>query len=852
MRSQGLLPQNVAQLPIESRVPFLYHPWLLVGGIGFCGAAATTAPWIASGVSLVWLVLFLLIRAGRNRRTWLVVSIAALAAIASYVRAESRLSHYRTAYHHVRAEFTEPLRCMARGQVVSSPIERTRYDEAEPSSVLLYQAELSFLECEGRTFDAPLSVRLASEPHDLVRGDQIEVIAQLAPPRLLRNTGLSNPWLSAARHGSVLSGSVLHTTHLSGGSALGALIDQARLHVRSRIEATYSPVTAPLGRALVLGESDLPGDEAEAFRHSGLLHLLAVSGTHLVIFVLSLVRLLRAVLVRIEPLARRSDVARWSSAFGAIMSLLYADFSGGSGSAWRAAYMLCAVCGTRAVGQRLGGTTALGASLIIGLVADPLAPGDYSFLLSALATSGLIGLGQPLCRICTRGIAGRGPARFLTESLCATLASTIPCAPVLAMMSGEMTWAALVANVIAAPLGEVIALPACLLHAVVSPFPSIESGLALVGSGALYGVRAVALLSASIEDAQFGVPFPSASTIGLVICVILIVTFLHFRGSFERDVSLGTAPHVAFIGLILVFNLGGAHSSGITRASDRPLRITALDVGQGDAILAQFPDQSVALIDGGGFVTNVPDTGRRVILPYLRSKGIERIDLMVLSHAHPDHITGLLSVAEQVPVGQLWIPGNATTIVSAKGALARLIARVEARGARVLASYDLCDAPQLIGGISIDVLAPCGPSDPPFDLNDDSLVIRLRHGRRAALLSGDIEHRGEDRLLREKSDQLRADLLKVGHHGSDTSSTPAFLDAVRPAVGFISCGVRNRFRHPRPSTLDNLRRAKVQVFRTDLQGSLTWSTNGDSMMVRSFDPHPTHLRQSDGSANLWP
>jgi competence protein ComEC len=866
-----------------------------------CGASAASVPLPSLSVLFVWVVLFWTLNAKDKRtRTSVILGVGVAVSALSWARAEHTLLQYQHNYHTTRALFTAPERCFGNGTVVSSPTFKTAHTPASADTtadqVALYTLRFTSLECESLTLpnaqlEGPLDVRVTGGPASLARGDQVELCAQLAPIQLFRNPLLPNSWLGAARNGAALSGSALNVEVIKSGTQFFSWMDRFRAHVRRRIQLTYTAATVPLGRALVLGESDLPGEDALAFRQSGLLHLLAVSGTHLVIFVLTLVRLLRAILIRVQLLARRYDVTRWSSGFGAVASLLYADFSGGSGSAWRAAYMLCMVCGGRALGLKVGGGTALGASLLLGLALDPLASSDFSFLLSALATSGLIGLGQPLTRWATRGepprwitrIGLEKPGRLLVESLCATLASTLPCASVLAMMDDQMTWAALFANVVAAPLGELIALPACLLHALVSPLDQLERGLALLGSGALYGVRTVALLSASLSFARFSVPFPRASAVAWGLSALLLVSThasarLVLLGG--RQSKLRTPASRGLALLVLAFVVGWAHpfapqrpdvtaqaiaGAGVNTAtprgvsapsSDASLSITALDVGQGDALFIEFPEGQVAVVDGGGYVTGTPDTGTRVVLPYLRSRGVAQLDLMVLSHAHPDHILGLITVAEKLRVKELWIPeleSNAleSNAPARSGYLAQLIHAVEARGGRVVPAEKLCDRIQMRGGAAIDVLAPCallGTSLPESaGLNNRSLVLRIRYGEMNALLTGDIESTAEQMLLESRRSQLPAHLLKVAHHGSDTSSSLAFVEAVRPKVAFISSGVRNTFRHPRPSTLSTLNRLGVEVLRTDQQGSLSWSTDGKKATIRSFDPRPTPASPTPGS-----
>lgn len=812
--------------PVKER-PFLHHPLIVAALVSLAGSVAPLAPMAALVTAVVWSTTALMAplgfsRCARQRSVALCVLLALF--VISGARTTGALRAFEAEYFRTIDELKGPSRCSGSATVTQSPTLRSSTDTGE--MVPVWSGEVHDLDCEGRVFSRPIRARLYGGPADLGRGDRVRLIAQLAPIRLFRNAGVQSPWPGAARRGSLLSGSVLFAEREETGRTLGAWIDSERARIRDRILSTYTPLSAPLGRALVLGENDLDAQDAEAFRSSGLLHLLAVSGTHLVIAVLALVQGFSALLVRIGPLARRYDVRRVSSLIGALLSLLYADFSGGSGSAWRAAFMLCLVCGGRAVGLRIGGATALGASLLVGLAIDPLVGSDYSFLLSALATSGLIGLGQPLAAWANRGIAAKMPLRPLALSFIATISSTLPCAPVLSMMDGDMTWAALFANVVAGPMGELVALPACLLHTLTEGVPPLERGLGLIGSGALHWVRSVALWSASVDVAQFPVPFPSNWDISLLLCAFCLAPLLRNQ---LRHASTHRARAVL---LSLALSIGSVpricqafwHAQG-------HLTITALDVGQGDALVLQFPDGKVALVDGGGFATGIPDTGTRVVLPALRARGIEHLDLIVLSHPHPDHMMGLVSVTKEIPTSEVWIPGLTP---ARKGPLRDVLQNARGFGAKIESARTLCGE-RSFGGVRIEVLAPCTEDAREMGANDASLVLKLTLKKRSALLTGDIEKAGEAALLKNNPEKLRSDLLKVAHHGSDTSSTEPFLKAARPSVAFISSGVRNRFEHPRPSTLEKLHRAGIFTLRTDRLGSLTWHTDGEKQWISASD-----------------
>ncbi|HSC87379.1 MAG TPA: DNA internalization-related competence protein ComEC/Rec2 [Polyangiaceae bacterium] len=817
-------------------VPLLACPWVVWGGIGVVGSAAVGAPWEGGLVALAWAGLGVVWAPSHGRR--LLCAAALLVFWFAMARAGDALAGYEAARSVAIARLGVPQRCTADVTVRTSPTVQTRAPlaGANPSAPaapgpsagsgdersVSWLGQSFLLHCERGDLSGVWWLALHGGPEDLARGDEVRVVAGLAPVQLFRNAGLPDPTPSAARRRALLSGAALDVEVLERSSGWTAKIDRLRARVRARIEATYPRLVAPLGRALVLGESDLPEDDALAFSQSGLMHLLAVSGTHLVIAVLALVQGLRALLVRVGFLARRYDVARVSAAWGVAMALLYADFAGGSGSAWRAAYMLAAMLGSRCCGRKLGGAGALGSSLCVGAAIDPLVGADLSFLLSGLATAGLIGLGQPLSRLTERGIFAHGPLGKLRESLVATLASSLCCAPLLALLDGQMTWIALGANVIAGPFGELAALPACLLHACAAWCPPVERGLALVGGGALYAVRAVALWSASVEVARFDVPLPAAVDVVLLTWSVLGVCWCVGRRTRRLARAEGATLALALVACPVV---------QLTRSPDPTpeLVVTAHDVGQGDALSIEFPGGALALVDGGGFPGGVPDPGERVLTPWLRRLGRDSVDLVVLSHAHPDHLLGLLSLARTTRIAELWHPAGAAAERGPYGELVRL---VRERGGVVRGPRELCDAPRNWGPVRVDVVAPCpGPSG--GGLNDESLVLRVAWGNEAALLTGDIEALGEQRVL-ESGRPLGADWLKVPHHGSHTSSCEALLARVAPRWAAISSGVRNRFDHPRQITLDRLRERHIAALRTDRLGSISWHTDGSTSWVSAF------------------
>ncbi|XYH97276.1 DNA internalization-related competence protein ComEC/Rec2 [Sorangium sp. So ce1128] len=795
----------------------------------------------------------------RRRAGCAALAAAAVALAAGGLRARALLDDAGGLYGAAAALLQPPARCEVTCAVISSPVVvgAAQRQEGEASKARI-DVELSGGTCGGRALPGPLRARLHGAPLDLARGDRLEVVVDLAPIHLFRNEGLRDATAAIARSGIVASGAIVDARRTAEGRSIGAAVDRARAAVRGRIEATFHPEAAALGRALVLGETDLAPEDQDAFRESGLAHLLAVSGTHLILAVAGFAAAARAILVRVDPIAARWDAGRITAALCVPAAWLYADFAGGGGSAMRAAAMLsCAMC-ARLAGLRPAGVRSFALSLAGAAAVDPLVACDLSFGLSAAATAGLLWLQRPLAALLVPGERGRGDdradggppggrsspralARKVLAPLATTLAAMFGCAPLLLMNGETFPLLGVAANVVAAPIGELAALPFCLAHAVLSWAPPVERGCALVGSGALLAVRAVARASAD-TGVVLRLPEPSPAQLAALAAAIALAWAAERRARRLAALAAGAA---AWLLLEIVAVRAGA-PRGV-------LRVSVLDVGQGDAILIDLPEGGAMLVDAGGFVGSPVDPGARVIRPLLRSRRRARLDAVVLSHPHPDHFGGLPAVVEGVEVGELWDTGQG----EAEGAgpvYAKLLSDLRRRGVPVVRPASLCGRPRALSGATIEVLAPCPDLHPDRGANDNSFILRITYGAHAALLVGDAEHEAEEALVARYGAALRADLLKVGHHGSRTSTGPALLAAVDPAVAAVSCGVRNRFGHPSPEVLSRLSARGVAIARMDRGGALIWETDGERVRWSrpGEPPSPAPVRRAAADRTAAP
>ena len=256
------------------------------------------------------------------------------------------------------------------------------------------------------------------------------------------------------------------------------------------------------------------------------------------------------------------------------------------------------------------------------------------------------------------------------------------------------------------------------------------------------------------------------------------------------------------------------------------LEVNFINVGQGDSILITTPGQKHILVDGGTFPRQWSkfDAGKMVVVPYLKSKHIKKLDLIVATHPDLDHIGGLIAVLRDIPV-DLFLDSGTISTTQTYETLLRL---VEEKGIKyqIAAPGDISPDPQ----VTLQVLSPISPAfinDP----NNNSIVIKLQYGSINFLLTGDITNFAESMYIQKYGEDLDVTVLKLGHHGSKSSSSVEFLEYTRPDAAIISCGRNNPFGHPSPEIMERLNNIGIPAYRTDQQGTITIKTNGKEYSI---------------------
>jgi competence protein ComEC len=640
-------------------------------------------------------------------------------------------------------------------------------------------------------------------------GARIRARVRLKPPRGLENPGSRDRTRSLARRGigaiGRLAHPALHVEIARSDAVLGAL-DAIRRDASQRLRAA-GPGGALLA-ALALGDrSGLTLETRDALARLGLTHLIAVSGLHLSLIGALAYAAGRLTLARLPALTARSDTRRLSLFVALGFAVSYALMSGWGVPVRRALVFLIAVALgflRRSPGRR-GHPLALAALVVLAFEPGALfeAGPQMSFAASAAILAGLGDRGQPS----REGAIGPRLRRGIDALLRTSAAAIAATAPLAAAHFGRVAPLGALANLVAIPLTAALLLPASLIAAIAallrpaSPLTAfVLSGIAAVASAALRGAEQIA---AWLPE-QSPIPPPSFPILLLAFGLAALVTRL--RATTARVL-------LAIAGAALL-----THCPAPSIVPPPP-RVVALDVGQGDAIIVQGRG-AVILFDGATAFPGGVDLGRSAVVPALAALGVERLDLVVASHADLDHRGGLSAVIARVPTAGLWIPTGG----GRDPAFASLLAAAEERGIEV-AEKGRGDRSERFADLHVTPLWP--PRSGGLSRNDASLVLRVEVALRRVLLTGDIEAPTEAALLSSGVD-LGADVLELPHHGSRTSATSAFLRAVAPSVAIASAPCPGRFGMPHREVLD----------RASALGIPVWWTGRDGAVLVGLSPGP--------------
>lgn len=568
-------------------------------------------------------------------------------------------------------------------------------------------------------------------------------------------------------------------------SSNGSFIHNIQKYIRDTINGTLTDEEGNLLLAILLGDKDkLSEDIQESFKTSNLSHMLAVSGAHVSYIILGLTYVLQ-----------NSIIGKKNGKIVCIIFLLaFMAITNFTPSVTRACIMAILTLFSSIIYRKSDVYTNISVAALITLIFNPYSLLDLGFQLSYGGTIGIIIF---IKRIQEKKSNSK-VINYIKQMALVSIYANIIIIPIMMYHFNTVSFTFIISNIMASPILVII---------VITGFLFIIASITVKPLTRLIAIFIKPILSILIKISQICSKLPFSNILVVTPYMFNVISFYAIILYCIKSKKNNKCKII--IGLLIVLIL----INFIIYIFPQKLRIFFIDVGQGDSTLIITPDKKTVLIDGGG--SDSFDVGEKVLLPYLLDRRILKIDYVLISHFDTDHCGGILTIMEKVKVKNIIISEQAEHSENYER-FKKLMIHKKIRLIEVKKGDKI-----KIGRYSeFKILFPTSRLLSENPLNNNSIVAQFNYNNFKMLFTGDIEKLAEQQILKTEKAEIRADILKVAHHGSKTSSIPEFIKAVKPKIALIGVGKNNTFGHPNQQTIKNLENIKCRIYRTDLQGEI--------------------------------
>jgi competence protein ComEC len=710
--------------------------------------------------------------------------------------------------------------------------ERSKFDFMV-ESVLIDQTIVSLRE--------RVTVTIYKNAMDFNPGQRIRFPASLKSFRNFNNPGRYDYEATMNLRGYSCAASVSdgRTIVLMGKEQTGFIVramESVRGPIRKLMINNLGTVDQAVYRALILGEMQgIDDDLRESFNITGLGHVLSVSGLHVGLVAVVSFALFRFLFSFSYAFTLRIDIRKLAALITSLCVFTYTFIAGFQVSANRSMIMAITYLFSIIVGKEKDAWSTLALAAIIVLSLDPNDLFNISFQLSFIAVIGIFWLSPYIYKLIKNKFNELERGHFLSRvyiyfsTLLVIGFSAVICSlPFTTYYFHRIQLLAIPINLIVEPILGLWILPIGLLSVVFLPVSYTLSCLVLkIGALGLDVMMNIIQFWSQFDWIAVWTVTPDMLEIVLYYCVIFFLIFTIRKQRWAQ------------VGLVIALTIGICDVSfWIYDTRFNPnLRVTFLDVGQGNSAFIQFPRGKNLLLDSGGFTNNTFDTGRMIVAPFLFQAKIHRVDYFVLSHPHPDHLNGMKFIADHFNPKIFLYNGQKINAPEFTG----LIDTLKKNNTEILLPEDLLKGID-INGVRVELLHPtlavkAGEVDLPKEddgTNNNSLVLKISYKENSFLFPGDIQIQGEEAVVTEAGPSLKSNVLLVPHHGSKFSSTMPFLKAVSPKIAIISCGKENSFGFPSLEALKRLGEIGSEILRIDECGAITIEVDSKGMKIERF------------------